>query len=185
MTRAAPDRCSRTAERYATGIRNAVGIALDPTGHGIYVSQHGRDQLRNNWPALYTPEEEATLPAEEVLRLQPGGDYGWPECYFDAGPAQARAGAGIRRRWRQDGRRVRGEDCRRSRTTRRIGRPTICWCIASDQFPARYRDGIFIAFHGSWDRAPYAQGGYNVVFQPLIDGKATGSCEIFADGFAG
>ena len=36
-----------------------------------------------------------------------------------------------------------------------------------NQFPARYSNGVFIAFHGSFDRAPYAQGGYNMVFQPL------------------
>ena len=53
------------------------------------------------------------------------------------------------------------------------------------QFPKRYREGVFIAFHGSWDRAPYPQGGYNVVFQPLTGGRASGQCEIFADGFAG
>jgi hypothetical protein len=53
------------------------------------------------------------------------------------------------------------------------------------QFPARYRGGVFIAFHGSWDRAPYAQGGYNVVFQTLDGDRASGQCEIFADGFAG
>jgi mono/diheme cytochrome c family protein len=54
-----------------------------------------------------------------------------------------------------------------------------------EQFPARYRQGVFIAFHGSWDRAPYVQGGYNVVFQPLDGDHASGQCEIFADGFAG
>jgi hypothetical protein len=53
------------------------------------------------------------------------------------------------------------------------------------QFPAHYRHGVFIAFHGSWDRAPYPQQGYNVVFQPLAGEAASGSCEIFADGFAG
>ena len=53
------------------------------------------------------------------------------------------------------------------------------------QFPAHYRNGVFIAFHGSWDRAPYPQGGYNVVFQPLAGDRASGPCEIFADGFAG
>jgi mono/diheme cytochrome c family protein len=52
------------------------------------------------------------------------------------------------------------------------------------QFPAHYRAGVFIAFHGSWDRAPYPQGGYNVVFQPLNGDHAAGPCEIFADGFA-
>ena len=53
------------------------------------------------------------------------------------------------------------------------------------RFPARYREGVFIAFHGSWDRAPYPQGGYNVVFQPLAGARAADGCEVFADGFAG
>jgi hypothetical protein len=53
------------------------------------------------------------------------------------------------------------------------------------QFPAGYRSGAFIAFHGSWNRAPLPQQGYNVVFQPLADGKASGPFVVFADGFAG
>jgi mono/diheme cytochrome c family protein len=53
------------------------------------------------------------------------------------------------------------------------------------QFPARYRHGVFIAFHGSWDRAPYPQGGYNLVFQALAGERAPSQCEVFADGFAG
>ena len=44
---------------------------------------------------------------------------------------------------------------------------------------------MFIAFHGSWDRAPYPQQGYNVVFQSLSEDHAGTRCEIFADGFAG
>jgi hypothetical protein len=53
------------------------------------------------------------------------------------------------------------------------------------QFPTAYRGGAFIAFHGSWNRAPFPQGGYNVVFQPLKNGKASGKFVVFADGFAG
>jgi glucose/arabinose dehydrogenase len=53
------------------------------------------------------------------------------------------------------------------------------------QFPASYRNGAFLAFHGSWNRAPGPQGGYNVVFQPLVDGNASGPFVVFADGFAG
>jgi glucose/arabinose dehydrogenase len=45
---------------------------------------------------------------------------------------------------------------------------------------------VFIAFHGSWNRAPLPQGGYNVVFQPMArGGRAAGRYEVFADGFAG
>src|ERR1700732_4660476 len=71
------------AGRFATGIRNAEGFAIDAEGQ-IFVTQHGRNQLHSTWPALYKPEEEATQPAEELLLLRQGGDYGWPECYYDA-----------------------------------------------------------------------------------------------------
>jgi len=53
------------AERFATGIRNAEGFAIDAAGH-LFVTQHGRDQLHANWPDLYKPEEEATQPAETL-----------------------------------------------------------------------------------------------------------------------
>jgi mono/diheme cytochrome c family protein len=52
-------------------------------------------------------------------------------------------------------------------------------------FPAAYAQGAFIAFHGSWNRAPAPQDGYLVAFQPLKDGTANGSWTRFADGFAG
>src|ERR1700704_1336724 len=71
------------AGRFATGIRNAEGFGIDAAGR-IFVTQHGRDQLHANWPDLYKPEEEATQPAEELLLLKKGGDYGWPRCYYDA-----------------------------------------------------------------------------------------------------
>jgi glucose/arabinose dehydrogenase len=50
--------------------------------------------------------------------------------------------------------------------------------------PQIYRGGAFIAFHGSWNRAPGAQGGYNVVFQPLRNGATSGDYVVFADGLA-
>jgi len=52
-------------------------------------------------------------------------------------------------------------------------------------FPAKYRDGAFIAFHGSWNRSPLKQEGYYVAFVPFKDGKPSGAWEIFADGFSG
>ncbi len=52
------------------------------------------------------------------------------------------------------------------------------------QFPAKYRGGALIAFHGSWNRTPQQRPGA-VVFQPFADGKPSGKFEIFADGFAG
>ncbi len=52
-------------------------------------------------------------------------------------------------------------------------------------FPAKYRGGAFIAFHGSWNRAPDPQAGYRVVFIPFANGKPSGDYETFANGFSG
>ena len=171
------------ARRFATGIRNAEGFAIDTAGR-IFVTQHGRDQLHANWPNLYKPEEEATLPAEELLLLKQGGDYGWPECYYD----------GVRRKlvlapeFGGDGGRKVAECSTKGAPIAAFPAhwaPNAMARYDKTQFPARYRHGVFIAFHGSWDRAPYSQGGYNVVFQGLAGAKASGQCEIFAAGFAG
>ncbi len=171
------------AERYATGIRNAEGFAIDSAGR-IFVTQHGRDQLHANWPELYKPTEEATLPAEELMLLKQGGDYGWPECYFD-GPAYKLV---LAPEYGGDGGKKVGVCTDKLDPVAAFPAhwaPNGMTHYDQTQFPSRYRDGVFIAFHGSWDRAPYPQGGYNVVFQPLLNGQASGGCEIFADGFAG
>ena len=80
-----PDQVFSPKERYATGIRNGEGFDFDTAGR-LYVTEHGRDQLHEDWPELYTAEQGSELPAERVLMLKEGGDYGWPTCYFD--PAQ-------------------------------------------------------------------------------------------------
>ncbi len=59
------------AQRFATGIRNAEGFVIDSTGR-VFVTQHGRDQLHANWPDRFQPDQEATLPAEELLLLKQG-----------------------------------------------------------------------------------------------------------------
>lgn len=53
------------------------------------------------------------------------------------------------------------------------------------QFPRKYQGAAFIAFQGSWNRAPLPMGGYKVVFQPMNGPKASGDYEVFADNFAG
>jgi glucose/arabinose dehydrogenase len=54
-----------------------------------------------------------------------------------------------------------------------------------NMFPERYRNGAFIAFHGSWNRSPLEQKGYFVAFVPFVNGLPSGEMETFADGFAG
>lgn len=172
-------------ERYATGIRNAVGIAFDPGGQ-LYSTQHGRDQLRENWPKLYTPEQGQNLPAEELLRIEQGGDYGWPYCYYD----------GIQRKlvlapeYGGDGGKAVGE-CATKKGPEAFfpahWAPNGLAFYSGSSFPATYKGGAFIAFHGSWNRAPGPQQGYNVAFVPFAGGKPLDPAkyEIFADGFAG
>jgi len=171
------------AGRFATGIRNAEGFGIDAADH-IFVTQHGRDQLHANWPELYKPEEEATLPAEELLLLKRGGDYGWPECYYDG----LQGKLVLAPEYGGDGGKKIGTCATKSAPIAAFPAhwaPNGMALYNKQQFPAHYRNGVFIAFHGSWDRAPYPQAGYNVVFQALAGDHASGRCEIFADGFAG
>lgn len=172
-----------TSNRFAMGIRNAEGFAIDSSGR-MFVTQHGRDQLRNNWPDLYTPDQEATLPAEELLLLKAKGDYGWPECYYDSFVEKLV----LAPEYGGDGGKTAGVCASKIEPIAAFPAhwaPNAMVLYDKKQFPAHYRDGVFIAFHGSWDRAPYAQAGYNVVFQKLAGARASGQCEIFADGFAG
>jgi glucose/arabinose dehydrogenase/mono/diheme cytochrome c family protein len=172
------------AERFVTGLRNAGGIAVDSTGVGIYATQHGRDQLRENWSALYTPEQGANQPAEELVRLERGADYGWPECYYD----DTQHKLVLAPEYGGDGGKAVGVCAQKRGPVAAFPAhwaPNDLALYYGQQFPERYRGGAFIAFHGSWNRAPFPQGGYNVVFQPFANGKPTGQYEVFADGFAG
>jgi glucose/arabinose dehydrogenase/mono/diheme cytochrome c family protein len=173
------------AQRFATGIRNAEGFAIDSADRHIFVTQHGRDQLHTNWPDLYKqPDEEATQPAEELLLLKQGTDYGWPECYYDA----VQGKLVLAPEYGGDGGKKVGPCADKSGPVAAFPAhwaPNAMALYDKPQFPSHYRRGVFIAFHESWNRAPYPQGGYNVVFQALAGDRAPGQCEIFADGFAG
>jgi glucose/arabinose dehydrogenase len=171
------------AERYATGIRNGEGMAFDAAGR-LFVTQHGRDQLSQNWPSLYKPEQGPELPAEEIVLLKQGGDYGWPECYYDGSQKKLV----LAPEYGGDGGKTAGECAHKLAPVAAFPAhwaPNDMMIYNGTKLPAPYRGGAFVAFHGSWNRAPAPQGGYNVVYQPLADGKASGDFIVFADGFAG
>ena len=172
-----------SAERFATGIRNAEGFAIDSSGH-MFVTQHGRDQLRSNFPAFYQPQQEATQPAEEVVLLKQGGDYGWPECYYD-GVQQKLV---LAPEYGGDGGHKIGVCADKIAPVAAFPghwAPNDLLVYTGKAFPTAYQGGLLVAFHGSWNRAPLPQGGYAVVLQPMKDGKASGDYVNFADGFAG
>jgi glucose/arabinose dehydrogenase/cytochrome c5 len=170
-------------ERFVTGLRNGEGFVFDAAGR-ILATQHGRDDLHENWPRLYTLEQGANEPAEELVQLERGADYGWPECYFDLSQNKLV----LAPEYGGDGGKAVGP-CPAKRTPIAVfpahWAPNDLLLYDDRQFPDAYRGGVFIAFHGSWNRAPLPQGGYNVVFQPLADGKTSGPYVVFADGFAG
>ena len=173
------------AERYATGIRNADGI--------VDRCDRSRRVCHSTWPRSALGELAGSVQARAGCDIAGGGaDQG------REGRRLRLAGVLLRRGAEEARARVRSTAAtaarrsasaparsRRSRPSRRIGRPDDLLLYDGKEFPERFRGGAFIAFHGSWNRAPFPQAGYNVTFQPLKDGKENGRCEIFADGFAG
>lgn len=169
--------------RYATGIRNGMGLAFGPDGK-LYGTQHGRDQLFQNWQKLFPdPKYGADNPAEEFIQINQGDDFGWPYCYY----AQDQKKLVDAPEYGGDGKKT--DRCANKKEPVAVypghWAPMSLLFYSGSAFPARYRDGAFIAFHGSWNRAPELQEGYRVVFQPLNNGAAGGNYETFANGFAG
>ena len=146
------------AERYATGLRNGEGFSEDASGQ-IYVTQHGRDQLNEDWPELYTPKQGHELPSEVVVALKKGADYGWPECYFD--PDQNKLV--LAPEYGGDGGKKVGLCADRVAPVAAFPAhyaPNDLKFYDGAQFPKAYGGGAFLAFHGSWNRAPAPQRGY-------------------------
>ncbi len=171
------------AERFVTGLRNGEGISFDSAGR-ILATQHGRDQLGQNWPKLYTLQQNANQPAEELVQLRQGSDFGWPECYYD----DVQKKLVLAPEYGGDGGKAVGVCAQKEAPVADFPAhwaPNDMLIYEGSQFPSAYKDGAFVAFHGSWNRAPEPQGGYNVVFQPLANGKASGLFVVFADSFAG
>jgi glucose/arabinose dehydrogenase len=168
--------------RFSTGLRNMVAIGLDPAG-ALYGVQHGRDDLARLWPQLFNAEQNAEKPAEELYRLDDGADYGWPYCYYDP---ELRLKV-LAPEYGGDGRTV--GRCANVRQPDAFfpahWGPNAILFYTGSGFPREYRGGAFVAFHGSWNRAPLPQQGYNVVFVPFANGRPAGEWRVFADGFRG
>ncbi len=169
--------------RYATGIRNAVALNWNTEVDKLYALQHGRDDLHRFWPEHFTEEQNLDLPAEEFLEIEAGDDFGWPYCYWD--PFKNKKF--LNPEYGGDG----------TKTERCTGikepilgfpghwAPNDLLFYKGDLFPEKYKNGAFIAWHGSWNRLGHEQAGFNIVFVPMKDGMPSGNWEIFADGFKG
>ena len=177
----------KDGRRYATGLRSIVAMDWNPVNNSLYTLQHGRDDFLMLWAEKYSPWQSAVLPAEELFQVKEGMDGGWPYCYYD----QAQGKKLLNPEYGGDGKTVgRCDKCEKPL----IGFPAH-WApndilfyqgaATANAFPDRYKNGAFIAFHGSTNRAPYPQAGYFIGFLPAKNGAISSTWEVFADGFAG
>ncbi len=169
--------------RYVTGIRNCVALDWNPNSNKLYAVMHGRDQLHQMFPDLYTAEQSAELPAEEFLLFKKGANYGWPYVYWD----QHKKAFVECPEYGGDGKKEAPEGKYEKPIMAFPGHwaPNGLLFYTGKQFPEKYQKGAFIAFHGSWNRAPEPQKGFKVVYVPFNGDLPSGDYETFADGFAG
>ena len=167
---------------YATGLRNVVGLNWNTATNTLFVMQHGRDQLHDNFPDLFTEQQSAELPAECMYELHLGSNCGWPYIYYD----ELQHKKILAPEYGGDGKKEGGKEAQ-DPVVAFPGHlaPDGLLFYTGNMFPEKYKNGAFIAFHGSWNRAPEPQKGFFVAFVPFKDGKPAGDWEIFADGFAG
>lgn len=145
---------------YASGIRNAVGIAVNPQTGELWVSVNERDGLGDN------------LPPDYITHVQENGFYGWPWYYIGGNQDPRHKGKHPELREKVIVPDVLLEPHNASlEMTFYSGR----------QFPSEYQGDIFAAEHGSWNRA--VRTGYEVIRVPLKNGHATGEYEDFLTGF--
>lgn len=168
--------------RYATGLRNVVAVDWNYQSNKLFVMQHGRDQLNFIFPDLFTTKDNAETPAECMYALNKGDNAGWPFIYYDRLQKKKIMAPEY------------GGDGKKEGSSEYIDpaaaypahlAPNGLLFYTGNQFPAKYKSGAFIAFHGSWNRSPEPQAGYFVVFQPFKNGMPYGNWEVFADNFSG
>jgi glucose/arabinose dehydrogenase/mono/diheme cytochrome c family protein len=168
--------------RYATGLRNVVAVDWNYQSNKLFVMQHGRDQLNFIFPDLFTTKDNAETPAECMYALNKDDHAGWPFIYYDRLQKKKILAPEY------------GGDGKKEGSSEYIDpaaaypahmAPNGLLFYTGNQFPLKYKNGAFIAFHGSWNRSPEPQAGYFVVFQPFKNGIPYVDWEVFADNFSG
>jgi glucose/arabinose dehydrogenase len=145
---------------YASGLRNPVGLAWAPGTHDLYAAVNERDGLGD------------VLVPDYLTHVKENGFYGWPYAYF---------GAHMDKRVKEQRPDLVAKsivpDVSLAAHTASLGLAFY----TQHSFPEKYRNGAFIAQHGSYDRS--ALTGYKVVFVPFANGKPSGAPEDFLTGF--
>jgi glucose/arabinose dehydrogenase len=164
--------------RFATGLRNPLALAVRPGTGTLFAAVHGRDQLGDNWG--YSDEANAENPAEELVTVEAGDDFGWPYCYYSSEYRKKVLAPEY------------GGDGRKVGRCAEVKAPVVDfpahWAplalafYGAEAFGPEYAGGLFVAFHGSWNRAPLPQSGYRVVFVPFEGGAPSTDFQTFAIG---
>ncbi|MDB4953692.1 MAG: hypothetical protein JWO36_1261 [Myxococcales bacterium] len=172
----------RDGVRLATGLRDTNALALDPRTGTLWGAVSGRDQLRDSWPELFTDEQDLNLPAEEVVSIASGEDFGWPYCYFDPFRDQnvlapEYGGTG----------QITGRCANVARPATVLpahAAPLGMVFATGTQLPPGFQDGAFVANHGSrFDAQGVELHGYDVMFVPFANGMPASTPAEFATGF--
>ncbi|WCT71846.1 sorbosone dehydrogenase family protein [Sphingomonas naphthae] len=153
------DVATRKATPFATGLRNPVGLAFEPTSGALWTAVNERDGLGDE------------LVPDYITSVRAGGFYGWPYSYF---------GKTIDPRVKQD----KPDLVARAIVPDLAVGPHVAAlgiAFAPQAWPAGWTQGAFVARHGSWNRAKFS--GYDVVFAPFANGKPTGEIRPFLTGF--
>jgi len=145
---------------YASGMRNPVTIAFNPVDGALWASVNERDRLGDN------------LPPDYVTHVEEGKFYGWPFFYIgDHRDPRVHGAPPV------PGNQVVVPDVLIQPHSAPLGMAFY----TGAQFPAEYRNDLFVALHGSWNRSQPT--GYKVIRVQMKDGHATGAYEDFATGF--
>ncbi|MDQ3224340.1 MAG: PQQ-dependent sugar dehydrogenase [Gemmatimonadota bacterium] len=171
-----PGQHFRDGRRFATGLRNAMAVATQPGTGALYAGIHGRDQLSDNWG--FGDTVNANNPGEELVRIESGDDYGWPYCYY----SNQYKKKVLAPEYGGNGEKVGRCSSAKAPLLAFPGHwgPMALAFYTSDAFGPKYQNGLFVAFRGSWNRAPLPQAGYRVSFVPFVKGRPAGEYSTFA-----
>jgi len=179
-----PNQTQKDALHFSTGHRHSIALAWQPKAHEFFMAMMGRDNLNTVDPEHYDDLDNAERVSEEMHRLREGVNLGWPFTYWDPIKKARMIAPEF------------GGDNKKRAEVGKYDEPVIAfpahWAplqmtfYTGEQFPQKYRGGAFIAFHGSWNRAPRPQEGFNITFAPFDDkGTPIGTYEVFATGRPG
>jgi len=154
----APDGSGRRV--FASGIRNAVGIAVHPHSGELWVSANERDELGDN------------LVPDYVTHVEEGGFYGWPWYYIGGNQDPRHAGKHPE---------LKATTIAPDVLLQPHSASLQMLFYDGKQFPTEYTGDIFAAQHGSWNKA--VRTGYSVIRVPMRGTRAVGDYEIFLAGF--